>query len=153
MRKDSARAVLYAVPMADEDELAPEPNTVAKNIATLMRLREWNQSELDRRSKVSQRHISDILRGQSDCTTEVIEKLADAFDIEPWQLMVPNLSDDLLAGQQLKRLISAYAEIPAGRALIDGAVDMVLKNNVPFLADLEPEASRRNGGRSRTKAY
>ena len=69
--------------MAGEDvrETAPEPNRVIKSVATLMRWRGWNQSELSRRSGVSQRQISDLLRGQSDCTTGMAEQLAAAFGV------------------------------------------------------------------------
>jgi transcriptional regulator with XRE-family HTH domain len=113
--------------MAGEDvrEIAPEPNRVARNVAILMRWRDWNQSELSRRSGVSQRHISDLLRGLSDCTTEVTSQLAAAFAVPSWLLMVDDITEELLTTTDLKILVDACIHNPRGRKLILGAVDMV----------------------------
>lgn len=134
--KDSASDLPYPDSMEGEDSEAPGfPTVVAKNTATLMKLKGWNQSELGRRSTVSQRHISDLLRGYSDCTTEVIVQLAGAFGIAPWVLMIEDLPAEVLESQRLRILVETYIQNPAGRKLIEGAVDMVSgapHNESPF---------------------
>jgi transcriptional regulator with XRE-family HTH domain len=128
-RKDGARALGYALPMTGEkqqdQELAPEPKRFAKNLAILMRWRGWNQSDLGRQSGVSQRHISDILRGHSDCTTDMAEQLAKAFGMHAWQLMVEDVTEEVLTSTDLKILVDSYLRYPQGRKLLMGAADMV----------------------------
>jgi len=129
-RKDDASPLPYAFSMAGEDvrEAASQPNRVIKSVAALMRWRGWNQSELSRRSGVSQRHISDLLRGQSDCTTGMADQLAQAFGVPSWLLMVSDITEELLTNTDLQILVDAYIRNPRGRKLIRGAVDMVRDN-------------------------
>jgi len=124
-RKDTARASAYAFRMAGEGEKQRTPTRAMRNVAILMRWKGWNQSELGRRSGVSQRHISDLLRGHADCTTEVVEQLAAAFGIPGWQLMVSDVTEELLTGTDLKIVVDTFVSNPRGRKLILGAVDMV----------------------------
>lgn len=130
--KDGASASVYAVLMTRDDvrEATPELGTVARNLATLMRWKDWNQSELARRSEVSQRHISDILRGRSDCTTEMADQLAAAFGFRGWQLMLPDITEELLTSTDLRILVETYIKNPRGRKLIDAASDMVRNSDV-----------------------
>lgn len=127
-RKDGARASPYAARVdIDEqnDEVLPEPKQIAKALGVLMRWKDWNQSDLARESGVSQRHISDVLRGLSDCTTEMAEQLAAPFGMRAWQLMLPDLTEELLTSTNLKIIFETYLKHPGGRKLIDGAAEMV----------------------------
>lgn len=49
------------------------------------------QEALAERARVGQRTVSRILRGEQSPTLKVVEKLAGAFDLEPWQMLVPDL--------------------------------------------------------------
>jgi transcriptional regulator with XRE-family HTH domain len=111
--------------MAGNDEVLPEPKAVARNLRILMRWHGWNQSELSRRSGVSQRHISDLLRGLSDCTTERLEEFARALRVPSWTLLMDDLTEDLLTSTALQIIVETYVKNPAGRKLISGAADMV----------------------------
>lgn len=126
-RKDDAEAYLYAVSM-DNLETPPEPRAIGRNLATLMKWKGWNQTELARRSGVSQRHISDILKGLTDPTTEMVEKLAGAFAVQSWQMMMSDITEDLLTSTDLQIVVATYVSTPAGRRLIDGAAEMVRKS-------------------------
>lgn len=125
-RKDTAKAYLYPVSMNQEQ--MPEPKPVGRNLAMLMRWKDWNQSDVSRKSGVSQRHISDILRGLSDPTTDIIEKLAESFAVQPWQMLMPDITEELLTSTDLRLIVETYISKPAGRKLIDGAAEMVRNN-------------------------
>lgn len=124
-RKDGARTIPYPVSMGPGTEAVAQPNAVGRNLAILMHWRGWNQTEVSRRSGVSQRHISDILRGHSDCTSEVMGQLAKAFGIPRWQLDMDDLTEELLTGTELQMIVDTYVRNPAGRKFISGAVEMV----------------------------
>ncbi len=125
LSKDSARAKQYAFSMVTGNVGLPEPTKVARNVAILMRWKGWNQSELARRSGVSQRHISDLLRSLSDCTTELVEQLAKAFGVPSWQIMMDDITEELLTNTDLRIVVETYVRNPNGRKLILGAADMV----------------------------
>lgn len=85
---------------------------------------EGNQSELARQSKVSQRHISDILSGNTECTYPIAVMLAAPFGLEGWHLQLPDLPKDLVASPSIARLVSAYIKADAaGRKFLDAAVE------------------------------
>lgn len=125
-RKDSANDSDYAGSM-DQDQTFPEPKAVGRNLALLMKWKGWNQTEVSRRSEVSQRHISDVLRGLTDPTTEIIEKLAGAFGVQVWQMVMGDITEELLTSTDLRLIVETYISTPAGRKLIEGAAEMVRK--------------------------
>ena len=76
-----------------------------------------SEKALEKRSGVSQKGINKILNKQSAPTVTTIAKLAQAFRIEPWQLLMPpgkHASD-----KEWQSLLQAYASAsPEGRDLI-----------------------------------
>jgi transcriptional regulator with XRE-family HTH domain len=91
-----------------------------------------NQSELARRSGVSQRHISDIVNGRTECTAPVMNDLAAPFGLKGWHLMLPNLSKDLIASPAIGKLVEAYINADeAGREFLDAAGERELKRRPP----------------------
>lgn len=131
--KDGATVPVYPRFMSEgsHKEQAPEPTQVAKNLRVLMKWRDWNQSDLARHAKVSQRHISDVLRGHSDCTTEMVGAFAKAFRVPLWKLTMEGLSEDLLTSTDLEIIVEAFVNNPQGRRLLLGAVDMVKQTAEP----------------------
>ena len=120
--KDTARRTEYAFGMATKRQRPPTSSSVAKNLAMLMEAAGWNQSELGRRSEVSQRHISDILNGRSECTVPIASKLAAPFGLTGWHLLLPDLPKDLVASPAIAKLVSAYIHADeAGRTFMDAA--------------------------------
>ncbi len=86
--------------------------TVATNIALLMKINQISQKELERRSGVSQATISNLLNPSFNPryspTTNVLEKIASAFDIKLWQLLIPNIPPDLLASRTIEKVLENF---------------------------------------------
>ena len=122
VRKDTARVSDYRVQMATRRQRPHTANSVAKNLRALMAGAGWNQSELGRRSGVSQRHISDILNGHAQCTVPVANELATPFGLKGWHLLLPDLPTDLVASPAIAKLVEAYIKADqAGRDFLDAA--------------------------------
>lgn len=98
--------------------------TLARNLAALMGEMHWNQVELSKRSGVSQRQISNILRRETGCSIEHADALARAFGLQGWHLIMPTLRKDLEAGA-ISLLIDRYAAASAeGRSAIDRVAEL-----------------------------
>lgn len=66
-------------------------DVLANNVRAMMLIRGWKQVELAKEAKVSQKAISDILNCRKSTQIDIIAKLATAFRLQPYQLIVPNL--------------------------------------------------------------
>ena len=98
--------------------------TLARNLAMLMAEAGWNQVELSRRSGISQRQISNILRKDTGCSVEHADALARAFGLQGWHLIMPTLHKELQAGA-VALLIDRYAQASAeGRSAIDRVAEL-----------------------------
>lgn len=92
---------------------------VARNLKALMERHGMTQTTLAKKSGVSQRHISSILNGETECGTEKANKLARVFGLQGWQLQMPNIPDDLLDSDLILKVVKAMADAtPEGRDLI-----------------------------------
>lgn len=126
--KDTARTSEYPFGMATRRQRPHTANSVAKNLKALMEGADWNQSELARRSGVSQRHISDILKGHTQCTIPVANDLAAPFGLTGWHLLLPDLPKDLVGSPAIARLVAAYIKADAaGREFLDAAGEREFK--------------------------
>jgi len=74
------------------------------NLRYLMGSNGINQAQLSKKTGVSQKSISNILASEQIPSIEIVEKLASAFDLEPWHLMVSNLPNDLKSNDSIERL-------------------------------------------------
>lgn len=120
--KDTARTNEYAFGMAIKRQRPHTFNSVAKNLKALMDGAGMNQSELARQSGISQRHISDILKGNTQCTVPVTNSLAAPFGLTGWHLLLPDLPTDLVASPAIAKLVEAYIKADAaGREFLDAA--------------------------------
>lgn len=66
--------------------------------------------ELSRRSGVSDRAIGKTLNKESAPAVDNVEKIAKAFGLESWQLMLPNLRADMKRSGHLDQLIADYMD-------------------------------------------
>lgn len=129
---DSARGSVHAAGMdrktvqpSQNSELSRARQILARNLSALMDLNDLNQTELGRRSRVSQRHISDILNRRTDATGGVINKLAAAFGREGYELLIDGLDREIRASSgNLRELVSAYVSDPDIRRLLDAALGL-----------------------------
>jgi len=89
---------------------------IARNLRALMERHDVNQVKLSKLSGVSQRHISAILRAESEAGVEKLNKLARPFGLKGWQLQVPDLPVDLLDSDVIEKLLNALRDLsPEGR--------------------------------------
>lgn len=99
--------------------------TLAHNVKVLMDHKGWSQPELARRSGVSQRSISDLLGYKKGSTTTTIDRIAAAFGLDGWVLLVPGLPKELLESGRLSKLVGSYSSAnKKGREYIDKAAEV-----------------------------
>lgn len=68
---------------------------LADNLNALLDQREWTQSELSRRCRVSQKQVNNSARQRTGTGIELIAEMARALGVEPWTLLCPqNLRAD-----------------------------------------------------------
>jgi transcriptional regulator with XRE-family HTH domain len=99
---------------------------LAKNVRLLMNHYQMNQTQLGKRADVSQRSVSNVLN--ADCenspTLQIIEKIAKAFHLETWHLLVPGLNLELLLNSRIESVVKNYATAShEGREMISRVSD------------------------------
>lgn len=91
--------------------------TFVKNLRYLISAKSMTQTELAKLSGVAQKTISNILsveKGQIP-SVETADKLAQAFGLSGWHLLMPNLTTELIASSAIEDLFRNYV-----RATDDG---------------------------------
>ena len=82
-----------------------------------------SQAELARRSGISQKTISNWLTPERGIAPQLdkLEPIARVYALEVWQLLVPDLPDDMVLLDHLKKLVANYRKItsPTAREYID----------------------------------
>lgn len=103
---------------------------VASNLRALMDKREWSQTDLAKKSKVSQRHLSNMLNRKTGASFETLHAVGSAFGIPGWLLMVERLSVDLLDSQKVPLLVASYRDAgPDGQELVTRLADREAVHN------------------------
>ena len=89
--------------------------TIAANTAKLKAHFGLSQKDIAKRAGLSQRTISNALNPGSvdSITAGTIEKLADCFGIEGYQLLIPSLPIEELLGKRIQKVIECYAQADA----------------------------------------
>lgn len=104
--------------------------TVATNLRALMDRRDWSQMTLQTKSRVSQRHISNMLNRKTSASFETLEAVGNAFGIPGWLLMIERLPVELLDSQKIPSLIASYCDAgPDGQALLEKLADREAVHN------------------------
>lgn len=91
--------------------------TFVKNFRYLISANNMTQGELAKLSGVAQKTISNILsvdKGQVP-SVETADKLASAFGLAGWHLLMPNLTTELITSKAIEDLFANYV-----RATDDG---------------------------------
>lgn len=88
------------------------------NLSALMKAnKELNSNpKVARKTGLSTSSVSRLLNGQVDATLETVEKLAQAFQLSAWQLLVPDIEPDNLPAlqprtKQEQRLLEGVREL------------------------------------------
>lgn len=79
------------------------------NLKSLMGKTALTSSDLSKKSGVSKRMIDYILNGDRKATIELTGKLADAFGLAAWQLIMPSLPYDIAKNGTLNQLIKDFS--------------------------------------------
>lgn len=89
---------------------------LADNVRRLMADAGLSQEGLAKRAGISQRAVGYLVNYKDaqdrHPTTQTIAAIALAFDLEAWQLMMPNLPFELVQTKRLARLIENYVDSP-----------------------------------------
>lgn len=102
--------------------------TLARNLRHLMEMENLSEPALAKRSGVSQRTINNILRIEKAPTLDTVDKLAAAFGLNLWHLIMPSLPEDLVRSPSLEKLYRAYIKAsPDGREYIDRVAEREAK--------------------------
>jgi transcriptional regulator with XRE-family HTH domain len=106
---------------------------LARNLRLLMDHYQLGQKELEKKSKVSQRTISNVLRPGSidSITSETIEKLADYFQLEYYHLLIPDIPLEELLSKRIEKVIECYSQMSS-----DGRenVERIAENEMRYSA-------------------
>jgi len=83
---------------------------IAENVRRLMESQRLKQTDLAKKTDVSQRTISNILNPSDErsTTTESLEKIATYFGLQAFHLMIENLPIDKQTARTIDRMISCY---------------------------------------------
>lgn len=89
----------------------PSRKIIARNVALLRNHRGWSQAELARKAGVSQRTISNMENPDTETTptTDRVEKVAEVFGLQLYQLAMPLPLDLLIDIGNLTNLVESYA--------------------------------------------
>lgn len=95
----------------------------AENVRMLMMITPplGTQQKLGRKAHIGQATLSRLLSGQTWPTLNLVESIAKAFKVQPWQLLVPRLDPtafmegaELTANEQV-----LFAQLHAIKAIVD----------------------------------
>lgn len=110
-----------------EDSVAAE--VFRANVSALMsqaRQVEVRREDIAAKARISLRSLGYQLQGKHSPTLRTIEAVASAFGLQPWQLLLPGLSVDLLLDKSVAHTLGAYLSASAPeRHAIDKVVDLL----------------------------
>lgn len=95
----------------------PKPReSLIKNLRFLMRREGLSEERLATRAGVAQKTINKILNNQSAPTLDTVDKIAEAFGINLWHLVMPALPEELISSPSIEALYNAFKSAsPRGR--------------------------------------
>lgn len=112
--------VLYKV--HDMQNKPSTQETLVNNLKRLMELCEWEIKDLEKKSGVTARMIRYILSGERCPSIEIADKLAAAFNLTGWQLIMPQLMGDIKQMRHIEALIDNWNKAdPDGKTFIEDA--------------------------------
>lgn len=65
---------------------------------------------LAKKAKVGQKTVWKILNGKSAPNLDTVDKLAAAFYVAPWHLIMPNLPFELLSDRKIEQVVTLYLQ-------------------------------------------
>jgi transcriptional regulator with XRE-family HTH domain len=65
----------------------------AENLKGARRAKGWSQEELAHHADIDRTYVSSLERGVYAASIDMIEQLANALDLQPWQMLQPREND------------------------------------------------------------
>lgn len=97
---------------------------LAANVAYLMAKHGDTQAGLAKRAKVTQSNVSYILSTERNVRLDTVEAIANAYGLNGWHLINPDLPKELIDSPSLSRLVDTYIKTtPEGRAMMDAIAE------------------------------
>lgn len=81
---------------------------LARNVRYLMDKSGMTETELERASGVSQKTINNVLWQRTSVTLDNVDKLASVWGLSGWQLIIPNLPDELIGDGSIAKIFRNY---------------------------------------------
>lgn len=79
---------------------------------------------LGKRAGMSQKTVHNVLAGRHKVSVESADKLAGAYGLAGWHLLLPGLPKDLLESKSISNLYNSYLSASKeGREMIDRVAD------------------------------
>jgi transcriptional regulator with XRE-family HTH domain len=85
----------------------PVREVVGENVSRLIEARKWGTEEAAEKLKMKPMQLRRIKKAENAITMTTLMKLAEGFDVEPYQLLVPGLDP---RNPQILRTLSAKEE-------------------------------------------
>ena len=86
---------------------------LAGNVRRLMFEHDLTETALAKRAGLSQKVINNTLHSRSVSKLDTVEKIARAFGLRAWQLLIPNLDFDSTTSGQMGELVMRYQHLSA----------------------------------------
>lgn len=83
---------------------------IRRNLQALMERDGLSGKSLEKKSKTAQKTVWKILNGKSAPTLDTVDKLAAAFGVTAWHLIMPNLPNELLSDRKIEQVVSLYVQ-------------------------------------------
>lgn len=81
---------------------------LARNVRALMADRQWSERDLAQKSGVSQKAINNLLNQRAAPSSDTIDRIARAFNMQTWQLTLPVEPEQLRDSGRFASLLSHY---------------------------------------------
>lgn len=90
------------------------------NLKKIMDVYEVSQNEIAKRSGVAQKTINNIFNEIQSPNIVTVEKVAEAFGLETWHLIMPITIEELKQPLKLEKIVSSYRQAsPDGKNYIE----------------------------------
>jgi len=91
-------------------EVDSTASVLASNLVILLRENGWTKTKLGQESGVTTRYIHDIMNKTYRPSVHIVDKLASAFGLSPWQLISPFVGWNSAMNGRLMTLLDRYEE-------------------------------------------
>lgn len=122
---------------------------LAASVSYLMGLNGHSGETLGSKAGIAPKTTNNIKNAKHNATLDKADAIADVYEVETWQLLIPGLPVDLIASKKLAELIAIYASLDqTNRKLMeDLAVAMVRPTtDIGPLIDGDPDPAPNPGG-------